>query len=480
MKKILLSIAVGFVVLQTAQATPLEEAIKGVEMSGMLRYRYTDDRRENELFLKDTARSAKKGTAKHQWRASMDFQTPIIDNISMYLGVLYHNPSQTITHGKNGDGTGNGLGSGKDRDFGVSNFYATYTFDSTNTTIKMGKMVLNTPYNDVLHDRATGIVVGNADLPHWTFLASAYDSFSIDDIYIGYLDDEQSISKPFYQIAAIGSYETLVGNFEAQVWGTNITDILDFGLYSQASFDNGIFSIKGIYAYANLTKNENPLSQLINDKAASWGYDYNNGSSFAHTYDTQDFQNVADLYIIEVGANLKQFAIPFSLRVGYWGNTKHSYTVSLDNEGYFNYNPTGRIWFENEATGVTISMLPNTGTRTPAKGESNELQVFYAVPNYQILENLNIGLEYIDGKNKLSRGSGASAYNGEINFREITPVLVYRLSKQMRLTAYYAMLETKIDKELLLKSSNVSAWDSTKFTQEEKFNRFRFEMRYNF
>ena len=54
MTKISLAACIALGSLSTASfAQPLEEAIKGIDVSGMLRYRYTDDRYKDQNFNKN-------------------------------------------------------------------------------------------------------------------------------------------------------------------------------------------------------------------------------------------------------------------------------------------------------------------------------------------------------------------------------------------------------------------------------------------
>ncbi|WP_300972288.1 major outer membrane protein, partial [Helicobacter rodentium] len=139
-------------IASSASAQDLEEAIRGVDVSGMLRYRYRDDRYTDRNYEKN---NADKGSARHQWRAEALFKTPVMDAVSMNLSVRYHNPEQNVNHGNDFPGLGKGLGSGKDGNFGVGEFNIVITPDFTNTTIKAGKMILTTPLNDPLDDRGT-------------------------------------------------------------------------------------------------------------------------------------------------------------------------------------------------------------------------------------------------------------------------------------------------------------------------------------
>lgn len=464
--KLSLIACVALASLSTASfAQPLEEAIKGIDVSGMLRYRYTDNRYDNKGFNKQ---ERTRGDANHQWRAEALFKTPVINNISMNLGIGYHNAQQNVNHGKgildnNGNYTnvfaGNGLGSGSDSWFGVREFNMVITPDSTNTTIKAGKMIMQTPINDTLDDRATGIFVTNSDLNHWTFALGAFDAWSIDDYQTGYAltPDNKSFAKPFYTAGAMSNYDTSIGNFSSQLWLFNATDMIDFAGFGELAWQDSMFHLKGQYAFSKLNSDANsPWTSIYEHKV----------------------KEANDLYTLEAGVRFHDYNIPVAAKIGYWGNTQDGYAVSLDDEGSF--QKVGQIWFENGATGVSISMLPTNGQKMPRGFESNELSMFYANINYDILENLNIGIDYVNGTNKIARGQGAARYSGDIDFQEINPYIVWQYTKSLRIFAHYSILTTDATRQIALGNANISAWNDANNTDSEDRNRLRVEVKYTF
>lgn len=81
--KISLAAAVALGALSTASfAQPLEEAIKGVDVSGYLRYRYNDDRYSDKNNVKDASETS----ATHQYKVKADFKTPVVNNVAFNLG----------------------------------------------------------------------------------------------------------------------------------------------------------------------------------------------------------------------------------------------------------------------------------------------------------------------------------------------------------------------------------------------------------
>lgn len=470
MTKISLAACIALGSLSTASfAQPLEEAIKGIDVSGMLRYRYTDDRYKDQNFNKN---GTTKGNANHQWRAEALFKTPVINNVSMNLGIGYHNAQQNVNHGKgvadnNGNlatpGTanaflGNGLGSGSDSRFGVREFNMVITPDSTNTTIKAGKMIMQTPISDTLDDRATGIFVTNSDLNHWTFSLGAFDSWSIDDYQTGYTLDPNngSIDKPLYTAAALSNYDTSIGNFSSQLWLFNATDMIDFAGFGELAWQDSMFHLKGQYAFSKLNSDAN--------------------SPWTGIYRGNKVKEGNDLYTLEAGVKFHELNVPLAAKIGYWGNTQDGYAVSLDNEGSF--QKVGQIWFENAATGVSISMLPAAGQNMPRGFESNELSLFYANINYDILENLNVGIDFVSGTNKISRGQGAAHYSGDIDFTEINPNITWQYSKSLRIFAHYSILTTDATRQIATAMNNTLP--AEQISDSEDRNRLRVEVKYTF
>lgn len=472
MKFIKLSLAtcVALSTLSTmSSAQPLEEAIKGIDVSGMLRYRYTDDRYKNELYKKDNQPEQKRGSAQHEWRAEALFKTPVVNNISMNLGIYYGN-TNNVNHGKgaeinNNDKevkipfAGEGLGSGGDGSFGVREFTAVITPDTTSTTLKLGKMPLITPLNDS-DDRGTGVFITNSDISNWSFVAGAFDSWSLDD---GVPGRTYSVDKPLYTLAALSNYETSIGNFNTQLWLYYVQDIADFIGFGEVAWENTMLSLVAQYAYSKLDST-GPLSATIKDNntissAGMWGYKPKEAN---------------DLFTLGVGLDFSEFDVPVALNVGYWGNTQKGYAVSLDNEGEF--LKAGQIWFENPATGVNISMFNVGGEHMPKGFEKNKLGVFYANANYDIFENLNIGIDYVIGKNKLTRGIRDDKTSGDITFQEISPNLTWQYSKSLEISSYYSFLRSKAQK-----SSQITNFSPiANHTTTEDLNEFRVEVKYLF
>lgn len=444
--KISLAASIALGAFSTASfAQPLEEAIKGVDVSGFLRYRYTDDRYDNADHIQDDLGDS---SARHQWRAQADFKTPTINNIALNLGIGYHNPSQNVNHGKGTNGLGGGLGAGKDSDFGVTQFYMAITPDSTATTIFLGKQRLGTPVTDALDDRATGILALNSDIPGLTLAAGAFDSWSLDDLGPTALGTEGSVDKPLYTIAAIYNTDTGIGNISAQVWGFMVDDLVDALIYSELSWKHSLLNANLQYGYASLSNDSTDLTYgLASDN---------------------------DLLNIKVGANFKQdFGIPLDMKVGYVTNFQDGTTVAFDDEGNYSSVYAGQIWWETNAVGATIGLGQNlNGLRQTLRQEETDLSVFYGALKYGFLDDrLTIGLEGVYGEiEKTAKEAFATYAAGETTwkkkFTEITPTFAWQHNKNLRISGYYAILNTQDD--------------LTPNRPDEDRNRARVEVKYSF
>ena len=468
--KLSLAASVALGALSTASfAQPLEEAIKGIDVSGYLRYRYTDDRYDNGNGNVDDS------NARHQWRAVADFKTPVVNNIALNFGVWYNNDDQNVNHGKgfndgrpDGGFTGTGLGSGSDGSFGVREFYATITPDSTATTIKIGKQLLDTPVTNAYDgDRGTGILALNSDIPNLTLAAAAFDSWAINEANLNNpaiaLGEDYSVDKPLYALAGIYGVDTNYGRFGGQLWGFYIDDAVDALVFGELSWQGSLLRAKLQYTYAALNNDADSVFATLH------------GSPTWSTKDKANISESNDLAVIEVGADFRNdFQLPLNITLGYMMNFADGTAVSLEDEGS-NVSRKGKIWWQNPGTGISTSALRGYGVR--GFGTEQDVNVFYAGVDYSFLdERLNVGLEFAWGENDVSNyrdfAAGTRLGNGKVEFTEITPTISWKHSKQLTLSAFYAFLSNEYSGEYF-ETAGVKDPDQDR-------NRFRVEAKYSF
>ncbi|MCI2236407.1 major outer membrane protein [Helicobacter sp. CaF467b] len=471
--KLSLAASVALGALSTASfAQPLEEAIKGIDVSGYLRYRYNDDRYDNGNG--DVSGSS----ANHQWRAVADFKTPVVNNVALGLGVWYDNRNN-VNHGK-GTGnetpgtaqafTGSGLGSGSDGEFGVREFYATITPDSTATTIKLGKQLLDTPVTNAADgDRGTGILALNSDIPNLTLAAAAFDSWSINEVNIGragineangvsYTDGSGlSVDKPLYALAGIYGVDTNYGRFGGQLWGFYIDDAVDALVFGELSWQGSLLRAKLQYSYAALNNDSDSVFYSL----------YGNGTANGNKADISESN---DAFVVEVGADFRNYyQLPLNVTLGYITNFADGTAVSLEDEGS-NVSRKGKIWWQNAGTGISTSALRAYGTQ--GFGTEQDVNVFYAGVDYSFLdERLNVGLEFAWGENDISSGNN-NANNPlgikKVEFTEITPTISWKHSKQLTLSTFYAFLNNSYD--MVAPGASMDDQDRNRFRVEAKYS----------
>lgn len=467
--KLSLAASVALGALSTASfAQPLEEAIKGIDVSGYLRYRYTDDRYDNGNGNVDDS------NARHQWRAVADFKTPVVNNIALNFGVWYNNDDQNVNHGKgfndgrpDGGFTGTGLGSGSDGSFGVREFYATITPDSTATTIKIGKQLLDTPVTNAYDgDRGTGILALNSDIPNLTLAAAAFDSWAINEANLNNpaiaLGEDYSVDKPLYALAGIYGVDTNYGRFGGQLWGFYIDDTVDALVFGELSWQGSLLRAKLQYTYAALNNDADSVFATLH------------GTTNGATNPKANISESNDMGVIEVGADFRNdFQIPLNITLGYMMNFADGTAVALEDEGS-NVSRKGKIWWQNAGTGISTSALRGYGVR--GFGTEQDVNVFYAGVDYSFIdERLNVGLEFAWGENDVSNYrdlATGNRINGKVEFTEITPTISWKHSKQLTLSAFYAFLSNEYSGEYY-ETAGVKDPDQDR-------NRFRVEAKYSF
>ncbi|EDP7524980.1 group 2 major outer membrane porin protein PorA [Campylobacter jejuni] len=247
-----------------ANATPLEEAIKDVDVSGVLRYRYDS----SNPWSNANFGSGISGKQDHKYRAQVNFSGAISDNFKAFVQFDYNSQD---------GGYGTDSISNTSDTLTVRQLYLTYTNEDVATSVIAGKQQLNTIWTDNGVDGlvGTGIKVVNNSIDGLTLAAFAMDSFNeASDTTVtitqngnqkitgvqfnrgnpkgdGDVSGALDWSKNIYGAAAIGSYDITGGQFNPQLWLAYMSDnaflyALD-AAYSTTIFDGINWSIEGAY-----------------------------------------------------------------------------------------------------------------------------------------------------------------------------------------------------------------------------------------
>ncbi|EJG9581153.1 major outer membrane protein [Campylobacter coli] len=275
-----------------ANATPLEEAIKDIDVSGVLRYRYETSNEWSDINgVAQNEGSGISGKQDHKYRAQLNFSGAIADNFKAFVQLDYN--AQDGGYGTNNGSTTRSYVADNSSTLNVRQLYLTYTDENVATSVILGKQQLNTIWTENAIDGlvGTGIKVVNNSIDGLTLAAFAIDSVNTDEQGDGvffknnsltdagdnspYLDWSQNI----YGAAAIGSYEVFNGQLNPQLWLAYMSDnaflyALDVA-YNTTIFDGVNWTIEGAYLGNSLDNKLEDHYKVGNESIAG------NGNFFA-------------------------------------------------------------------------------------------------------------------------------------------------------------------------------------------------------
>ncbi|ELQ2560319.1 major outer membrane protein [Campylobacter coli] len=230
-----------------ANATPLEEAIKDIDVSGVLRYRYETSNEWSDINgVAQDEGSGISGKQDHKYRAQLNFSGAIADNFKAFVQLDYNAKD-------GGYGTNNGSTTRSDSSkLNVRQLYLTYTDENVATSVILGKQQLNTIWTGNAIDGlvGTGVKVVNNSIDGLTLAAFAVDSYNNDE-QAGDLGKVLNFNENLYGAAAIGSYEVFNGQLNPQLWLAYMTDNAFFyavdTAYNTTIFDGVNWTLEGAY-----------------------------------------------------------------------------------------------------------------------------------------------------------------------------------------------------------------------------------------
>ncbi|RAZ46715.1 OprD family outer membrane porin [Campylobacter hyointestinalis] len=365
-----------------ASATPLEEAIKNVDVSGFARYRYDNKNTKAALNGVDTSEGS------HRFTSYVDFKAALDDNFYGILGLRYD--SRDISGDADGR-TNVGVNDQGAEEFGqtfnVRQFLLGYQVG--NTTIQAGRQVVGTFFTDDMV--GTGLKVLNTDITGLTLAAVAFDDLQNDpDIGTRNLG---TFNNNLYGVAAIGSYDPV----SFQVWYAvlqNITDL--YAVELAANFDiteDLSLGAKAQYAGSNID------GGIKNNPALTAGLSLDD----------------ADFWAIE--ATVEGFGLDFS--VGYI-----DFSADKDKSSVISYEDAGSFIKPGE------DLLDYTFF-------NGENKYWFVTAGYSFLEKFRVGVDYVDGKNKTRAG----VVDSEVKQNEIVYRASYDYSKKLNFQAWYSNID---------------------------------------
>ncbi|EJC3327305.1 major outer membrane protein [Campylobacter jejuni] len=388
-----------------ANATPLEEAIKDVDVSGVLRYRYDTGNFDKNFVDNLNLNNSKQD---HKYRAQVNFSAAIADNFKAFVQFDY----------KAADG-GYGANGIKNDQKGlfVRQLYLTYTNEDVATSVIAGKQQLNIIWTDNGVDGlvGTGIKVVNNSIDGLTLAAFAVDSFMAAEQGSDLVGANSSAFKVdsignLYGAAAVGSYDLAGGQFNPQLWLAYWDQVAFFyaldASYSTTIFDGINWTLEGAYLGNSLD------SEL--DKT------YANGNLFA------------------LKGSIEVNGWDASLGGLYYGDKEKASTVAIEDQGNIGSLLAGEEIFYT------------TGSRL--NGDTGRNIFGYVTGGYTFNETVRVGADFVYGGTKTE----ATNHLGGGKKLEAVARVDYKYSPKLNFSAFYSYVN--LDQG---KNTNESADHST-------------------
>ncbi|ECL3160653.1 major outer membrane protein [Campylobacter jejuni] len=388
-----------------ANATPLEEAIKDVDVSGVLRYRYDTGNFDKNFVDNLNLNNSKQD---HKYRAQVNFSAAIADNFKAFVQFDYN--------AADGGYGANGIKNDQKGLF-VRQLYLTYTNEDVATSVIAGKQQLNIIWTDNGVDGlvGTGIKVVNNSIDGLTLAAFAVDSFMAAEQGSDLVGANGSAFKVdsirnLYGAAAVGSYDLAGGQFNPQLWLAYWDQVAFFyaldASYSTTIFDGINWTLEGAYLGNSLD------SEL--DKT------YANGNLFA------------------LKGSIEVNGWDASLGGLYYGDKEKASTVAIEDQGNIGSLLAGEEIFYT------------TGSRL--NGDTGRNIFGYVTGGYTFNETVRVGADFVYGGTKTE----ATNHLGGGKKLEAVARVDYKYSPKLNFSAFYSYVN--LDQG---KNTNESADHST-------------------
>ncbi|ECL1856697.1 major outer membrane protein [Campylobacter jejuni] len=382
-----------------ANATPLEEAIKDVDVSGVLRYRYDTGNFDKNFVNNSNLNNNKQD---HKYRAQVNFSAAIADNFKAFIQFDYN----AVDGGTGVDNVTNA-----EKGLFVRQLYLTYTNEDVATSVIAGKQQLNLIWTDNAIDGlvGTGVKVVNNSIDGLTLAAFAADSFMAAeqgaDLFADLLGHSTTsttqATAPFkvdsvgnlYGAAAVGSYDLAGGQFNPQLWLAYWDQVAFFyavdAAYSTTIFDGINWTLEGAYL-------GNSLDSELDDKTHA------NGNLFA------------------LKGSIEVNGWDASLGGLYYGDKEKASTVVIEDQGNLGSLLAGEEIFYT------------TGSRL--NGDTGRNIFGYVTGGYTFNETVRVGADFVYGGTKTE----AANHLGGGKKLEAVARVDYKYSPKLNFSAFYS------------------------------------------
>ena len=407
MKKIVkmsLVAAVAVAGLTAANAKPLEEAIKNVDVSGSVVYRYDD-----ALTDPAAAGAANTHSQTNSYKIGLNLSSKVNDDVKVNTRFLVGSNNLTGTNAGTNNGGFAALNTGtagdQNVDVSLSQVYFGYT-GLANTTVNVGKQGLTTPWTvatDINGNEQTGTgVLALSTVGPVTLGAGYFNQTNLDTS--GNLaatlttinGNLTSGSNDIVVLAALGN----VGPVALDAWYLDMADLFDtYTLGAKAGFD-----VSGVALGANV-------------RYTALSFDRNGNTAVAIDEENDKHDMI-------------QFALTAKAGIV---DAKYAF-AKTDKEG-------GVVALDNDATGSIQGWSVNPLGKADASFHQ-------AVLGVQALDSLHLSANYVtvkyNGDNSLLGNAGADTVKNEQE-TEVYAQAVYKMSSNLTSYVRFGTEERKVD-----------------------------------
>lgn len=421
----------------TASATPLDEVIKDVDTSGMLRVRYTHDSKKD-------ANKNKDGNSNWNFKGVLNLKTKIDDNFFAVAGIRYNDTDRSETESGN-DTRG-------DR-FDLNKAYLGYMVG--NTVVQVGRQDVGAFFTDDMY--GDGIKILNSDIEGLTLAALWMDALENDgdiatlarvkDIY----DAKDLFKNPNPALSPVEQAAILNANAIKLATGKSVTDHNLYGVAAIGSYDPVSFQIW----YAML---EDVTDLFAAELAFSFDVSSDVTINAKLQYGFSDFDSKFKNDVKNATMALAKKGNPANpvpaLEIG----DANFYGAELGTELYDIDLTAGYVNFSTDSDKFSLVSFEDSGSYIKPGEELFDYTLFagkndywFVTAGYTIPDTkFRIGADYLDGKNKFA--------GEKTKMKEVVGRLEYAHSDKLKFKTWYSIVKEG----------------------DEKNDRVRFEAKYSF
>ena len=420
----------------SASAMPLEEAIKGVDVSGMTKIKYT-------AASKKEGKEEAKHESKWNFKAVMNVKTTIDDNFFNVVSIRYDGKDNGMSHSAADD----------QYKFDANQFFLGATFG--NTTIQLGRQTIGAFFTDDMY--GDGIKVLNTDVEGLVLAALFMDSLE-NDGDIGTNSEElefeavgSTSSNPksvkyttadaikfatgkmvtdhnLYGVAAIGSYDPI----SFQLWYASLEDVTNlFALELAGDFtvsDDVKLGLKGQYAFSDFDgKFKRNVYSALNESSQISALGIKDPTGLG----------VDDGSFWAVEASSEFFGVDFS--AGYIDFSTKEDRLSLNS-------------FEDQGSFISPGEELLNYSFYSGKNRYYFITAGYTIPD----SGVRLGVDWVDGSNKF--------VETKTDRSEVVARVDYKYNEKLSFQSWYSHVDEKV------KGTDDS----------NKADKFRFQAKYSF